>query len=55
MNQTVEIQSFVPSRNLSQLDCPVFSDQDLHLIEQFGVWIEGVVQTCVAIPGFMGK
>ena len=46
--------SFLPS-NHSQLDCPVFTDQELYLINQFNVWIEGVTQTCVAIPGFLGK
>ena len=48
-------RSFLPSTNFSQLDCPVFTEQDLHLINQFHIWIEGVTQTCVAIPGFLGK
>ena len=47
--------SIFPSTNHSELDCPVFTDQELNLINQFNVWIEGVTQTCVAIPGFLGK
>ena len=48
-------KSFLPSMNLTELDCPVFTEQELYLINQFNVWIEGVTQTCVAIPGFLGK
>ena len=48
-------KSFLPSMNISELDCPVFTEQELYLINQFNVWIEGVTQTCVAIPGFLGK
>ena len=35
--------------------CPVYNKNENALIDQFNVWIEGVMQTCVAIPGFLGK
>ena len=41
--------------NHSHLDCPVFTEPEKYLINQFNVWIEGVTQTCVAIPGFLGE
>ena len=49
--------SYLPNitTNYSRLDCPVFTEQEHYLINQFNVWIEGVTQTCVAIPGFLGK
>jgi len=37
------------------LDCPVYTNSSAFLIEQVQFWVEGVIQTCVAIPGLMGK
>jgi hypothetical protein len=36
------------------LDCPVYTNTSEALIDSFKFWIEGVAQTCIAVPGFIG-
>ena len=36
-------------------DCPVFGDDSDYYIAEVSFWVEGVIQTAVAIPGLIGK
>lgn len=37
------------------LDCPVYGPYSDYYIQQVNFWVEGVIQTIVAIPGLIGK
>ena len=37
------------------IDCPVYSNEDMLLVDEFSFWIEGVIQTIVAILGILGN
>ena len=37
------------------LDCPVYAGNSDQWIEFFSFWVGGVLQSCIAIPGFVGK
>jgi len=37
------------------LDCPIYANNSEALIDSFKFWVEGVAQTCIAVPGFIGK
>ena len=39
----------------ADLDCPEYNNNTSLLIYQFNFWVEGVTQTLVAIPGFLGE
>ena len=41
--------------NLLFQDCPVYTNDSEALIDSYKFWIEGVTQTSIAIPGFIGK
>jgi len=43
-----------PDENLV-LDCPIYTNTSEALIEYFKFWVEGVAQTCIAVPGFIGE
>ena len=36
-------------------DCPIYANDSEALIDSYRFWIEGVTQTSIAIPGFIGK
>lgn len=40
---------------LTALDCPVYSNHSHRYIYLVDFWVEGVIQTTLAIPGFLGK
>ncbi len=37
------------------LDCPVYTENDDVTIATVNFWVEGVIQTAVAIPGLLGE
>lgn len=39
----------------NNLTCPVYNEDGNVWINMFEFWIGGVLQTCIAIPGFVGK
>jgi hypothetical protein len=39
----------------TNLSCPIFLAADLEFLEEFGFWVEGVVQTSLAILGIIGN
>ena len=40
---------------MPELDCPVYHETSEDWIDFFHFWIGGVFQTCLAVPGFVGK
>lgn len=38
-----------------KLDCPIYTESGEYMINFFNFWIGGVFQSCIAIPGFLGK
>ena len=60
-NNTLEYSDY--SENLTEfgnseideLDCPVYHENSDDWIDFFNFWIGGVLQTGIAIPGFLGK
>ena len=41
--------------NATDLDCPVYTDTSDEWIQFVSFWVGGVIQTCITIPGFIGK
>ena len=37
------------------LDCPVNSDEEFELLDKFSFWVEGVLQTVLAVFGIIGN
>ena len=37
------------------LDCPVYTNTSSEWIDSFNFWVSGVMSTCIAIPGLIGK
>ena len=37
------------------LDCPAYGNHSDYYIGQVNFWVEGVLQTALAIPGLIGK
>ena len=40
---------------IDYLDCPVYTENSDFYIEVVGFWVEGVLQTLLAIPGILGE
>ena len=43
------------TNNISALDCPEFSDADIRFLDGFSFWVEGVLQTTMAVFGIIGN
>jgi hypothetical protein len=41
--------------SLGGLQCPTFDEYDDVLISRLSFWVEGVVQSCVALAGIIGN
>ena len=39
----------------NHLDCPVYTNTSSEWIDSFNFWVSGVMSTCIAIPGLIGK
>ena len=37
------------------LDCPYYGNFSMYYVNQVNFWVEGVVQTAVAVPGIIGE
>ena len=45
-----------PLKNLSsELQCPVFTDDDEFFIEEFAFWTEGVLLCLIAVTGILAN
>ena len=54
MNET-DINSLESNSSAADLDCPLYTETSDDWIDFFNFWIGGVIQSCIAIPGFIGK
>ena len=41
--------------NDKELDCPDYSEADFAFLDRFSFWVEGVLQTAVAVAGIVGN
>lgn len=56
MNESTFVNESEQVNNLTlALDCPVYNEDGNVWINMFEFWIGGVLQTCIAIPGFVGN
>ncbi len=54
-NATTTISWLNDTANLTDLNCPIHSQEDDRVVNELGFWLEGVVQCCVAILGLIGN
>ena len=53
-NSTETVTTILSLEN-DHLDCPVYTNTSSEWIDSFNFWVSGVMSTCVAIPGLIGK